>query len=351
VCWLPPILARTVNGMARAAKRDGDGLRILRPMSTTNPASGEAPVIRVEDVAFPRFQAPDLDRMEAFLEAFGMQRAARTGAALYMRGTDAASPVHVTHEGEAAFLGLAFRAASRADLERLAAATGAKVEASAEPGGGEVVHLRDPDGRVVDVVHGLAEVESLALRVHPPLNTGAERVRVGTLQRVGNGPAQVKRFGHAALKTARFHETSDWYRVLLGLLVSDDIFLEGPEQPMGRFLRCDRGARPTDHHTLLLLDAPEAKLGHCAWEVADMDDLMVGREHLLANDNGGRPYWGVGRHVLGGQIFDYWKDPFGFTVEHWTDSDLLQAETPAGAHHILAALNQWGPLPPPDLDF
>ena len=70
----------------------------------------------------------------------------------------------------------------------------------------------------------------------------------------------------------------------------------------------------------------------------DFDDLMVGRDHLLMNDNGWRPYWGIGRHVLGGQIFDYWKDPFGFTVEHWTDSDLLKADTPAGAHHILSEL-------------
>ena len=88
-----------------------------------------------------------------------------------------------------------------------------------------------------------------------------------------------------------------------------------------------------------------------AFEVADFDDLMAGRDHLLMNGHGGQPYWGVGRHVLGGQIFDYWKDPLGFTVEHWTDSDLLDAGTAPGSHHILAAGNQWGPPPPADLDF
>jgi hypothetical protein len=45
------------------------------------------PIIRVTDIAFPRFQAPDLDRMEAFLLDFGMVRSARTESALYMRGT------------------------------------------------------------------------------------------------------------------------------------------------------------------------------------------------------------------------------------------------------------------------
>ena len=310
-----------------------------------------APLVKVSDVVFPRFRAPDLDRMEAFLGAFGMQRSARTETALYMRGTDRQHHVHVTHRGDPAFLGLAFQAASRDDLVRLARANGARVEVLDEPGGGDVVHLADPDGRVVDVVHGIAAPDPLPVHLHPPLNTGADRPRIATLQRVPAGPAQVKRCGHAALKTTDLAALSRWYRATLGLLVSDDIYLEGPDKPMGRFLRCDRGAEPADHHTLLLLEAPEAKLGHVAWEVADFDDLMVGHDHLSANGHGGRPYWGIGRHVLGGQIFDYWKDPLGFTVEHWTDSDLLRADTQPGAHHILNAMNQWGPLPPPDLDF
>lgn len=307
------------------------------------------PIIRVSDIAFPRFQAPDLDVMEAFLTEFGMRRAARTPAALYMRGTDAAHHVHVTHQGDAAFLGFAFRAASRADLETLARAVGAAVEPLDEPGGGEGVRLRDPDGRRIDVVHGIAELEPLPLTIHPPLNRGAARVRLNTLQRVAPGPSQVKRCGHAAIKTTDLDTLWRWYRRHLGLLVSDDLYIEEPGRPLGRFARCDRGAEATDHHTLLFLEVGEVKLGHVAWEVADFDDLMVGHDHLLSL--GTRHYWGIGRHILGGQIFDYWKDPLGFTIEHWTDSDLLDASVPPGAHPIFAAGNQWGPPPPPDLDF
>ena len=308
------------------------------------------PIIKVADIAFPRFQAPDLDRMEAFLRIFGMHRSARTETALYMRGTDTDHHVHVTHLGEPNFLGLAFAATSRDDLDKLAAATGACVEASDEPGGGRVVHLRDPDGRIVDLIHGVEPVGALDLRAHPDLNTGRSRSRFGTLQRIQLGPAQVKRFGHAALKTTNLAALSDWYRSHLGFLVSDDIYIEGPDKPLGRFMRCDRGTQPTDHHTLLLLETGELKLGHAAWEVADFDDLMVGHDHLK-NAGEYRHYWGIGRHTLGGQIFDYWKDPLGFTVEHWTDSDLLTADVRPGAHHVLDPLNQWGPQPPPDLDF
>ena len=192
-------------------------------------------------------------------------------------------------------------------------------------------------------------VAPIAVRGHPSLNVGAERIRIGELQRVPTGPSQVKRFGHAALKTPSLASLAGWYAETLGLLVSDDIYLATPEEPVGRFMRCDRGDQPADHHTLLIIETGEVRLGHCAWEVADFDDLMAGHDHLLAAER--QHYWGVGRHVLGGQVFDYWKDPLGFTVEHWTDSDLLTADTPAGAYGLFDPINQWGPAPPPDLDF
>jgi hypothetical protein len=159
----------------------------------------------------------------------------------------------------------------------------------------------------------------------------------------------VKRFGHAALKTPSLATLAGWYSETLGLLASDDIYLSAPDEPIGRFMRCDRGDQPADHHTLLIVETGEVRLGHCAWEVADFDDLMAGHDHLLAAQR--QHYWGIGRHVLGGQVFDYWKDPLGFTVEHWTDSDLLTADTPGGVYGLFDPINQWGPAPPPDLDF
>jgi catechol 2,3-dioxygenase-like lactoylglutathione lyase family enzyme len=308
------------------------------------------PLIKVHDLAFPRFRAPDLDQMERFLLDFGLQRSTRTEEALYMRGSDPDHHVHVTHRGAPAFLGLAFQAGSRADLSTLAEAVGTRVQPLDEPGAGSVVRLKDPDGRQIDVVHGIAALDALPLRAHAPLNTGLQRVRFGDLQRVAPGPSQPKRCGHAALKTTSLDALSRWYSEHLGLLISDDFYLEGPEKPIGRFMRCDRGDIPVDHHTLLVIEGPEVKLGHVSWEVADFDDLMAGHDYLKAN-GAYRHYWGIGRHVLGGQIFDYWKDPIGFTVEHWTDSDLLAATVPAQSHHLLNALSQWGPPPPPDLDF
>ena len=306
------------------------------------------PIIKVSDIAFPRFQGPDLDVMEAYLTNFGMVRSARTDEALYMRGTDADHHVHVTHLGEVAFIGLTFNA-TRADLETLSQATGTPIEKCTEPGGGLIVRLTDPDGNRVEVIADAERLAPLEVRPHAAYNNGQSRPRAVELQRIEAGPSQVKRFGHGVIKTTSLARLVDWYSSTLGLLGSDDMYVEDPEQPIGRFMRCDRGDTPTDHHSLLILETGETRLGHCAWEVADFDDLMAGREPLLAT--GARHYWGVGRHILGGQIFDYWKDPLGFTLEHWTDTDLLVASTPLNKHSIFAGINQWGPNPPADLDF
>jgi hypothetical protein len=44
--------------------------------------------IKIQEIAYVRFNAPDLDQMETFLTEFGMVRADRTSDALYMRGLD-----------------------------------------------------------------------------------------------------------------------------------------------------------------------------------------------------------------------------------------------------------------------
>ena len=46
---------------------------------------------------------------------------------------------------------------------------------------------------------------------------------------------------------------------------------------------------------------------------------------------------------MGSQIFDYWKDPFGNELEHWTDGDLFTAADPPARQTMQALLAvQWG---------
>ena len=53
--------------------------------------------------------------------------------------------------------------------------------------------------------------------------------------------------------------------------------------------------------------------------------------------------WGIGRHILGSQIFDYWQDPWGDKHEHYCDGDLFTADEPTGVHAVSReAMAQWG---------
>lgn len=297
-------------------------------------------VIRIEDIAHVRFAAPDLGVMRAFLEDFGLQVLEADGR-LYGRGLDGRPFLHVTETGPARFLAVGFRAESLADLETLAAHEGVPIEDLHEPGGGKILRLTDPDGYRVEVVAGQAREAAASLPVELPRNTAAARPRANTTIRLQAAPAHVVRLGHAVLKVRDFHRSERWYKDRFGFLTSDEV--EAAENvPVGAFMRCDRGDTPTDHHTLFLAQLPgPVGLLHAAFEVASFDDLMVGHQYLKSRKR--QSAWGVGRHIMGSQVFDYWKDPFGNELEHWTDGDLFTAGDPPQKQPMSALLSvQWG---------
>lgn len=298
------------------------------------------PVIRVEDIAHVRFAAPDLAQMRAFLVDFGLVPFDSHGR-LYAHGTDGRPFLHVTEPGPARFLAVGLRAASRADLDLLAAHEGCAVEPLDEPGGGWIVRLTDPDGFGVEVVAGQETQAPAPVTISAARNAAAQQPRQRSAIRLTAGPAHVHRIGHAVLKVSDFRRSEAWYKDRFGFLTSDEVEA-APGIALGAFMRCDRGPVPSDHHTLFLAQLPgKTELLHAAFEVADLDDLMLGHQHLKAAKR--QAAWGVGRHIMGSQVFDYWKDPFGNELEHWTDGDLFTADDPP-VHQTMQALLavQWG---------
>jgi catechol 2,3-dioxygenase-like lactoylglutathione lyase family enzyme len=302
-------------------------------------------IIKIEDIAFVRFAAPDLNEMRLFLTQFGLACFDVTDGRLYAKGLDGAPFVHITERGDPAFLGLGLRAGCLADLELLATVEGVSVEDFAAPGGGKVVRLTDPDGVSVEVVAGQTMELPQQLDADMPRNDAASRPRQRRSVRLAAGPAHVIRLGHCVLNVGDFRSSESWYKQRFGFITSDEIEAR-PGTAMGAFMRCDRGDVPTDHHTLFLAQLPSGKgFNHAAFEVAGFDDLMLGHDYLKSAKR--TAAWGVGRHILGSQIFDYWKDPWGHELEHWTDGDLFNADdgsNKATVQDLLAV--QWGPLHP-----
>jgi hypothetical protein len=218
-------------------------------------------------------------------------------------------------------------AASPEDLERLSRVEGASaVESIDEPGGGKRVRLTDPDGYQVEVVHGMATVPPIPV-ARPAVNSGGDKLRrKGELFRIGRGPSHIKRFGHFVIMSQNFDRTLAWYREMLGFRCSDEVYEGERSNVVGSFNRLDRGQDYVDHHAFFCIRGDKTGLNHFSYEAADIDDILVGHEHLQGK--GYRHMWGLGRHKLGSQFFDYWCDPWGRVHEHWADTDVLNANTP-----------------------
>ncbi|WP_435582227.1 VOC family protein [Amycolatopsis thermoflava] len=316
-----------------------------------HPGRAPNPVIKVHDLAWLEFEKPDLAKAEVFAHAFGFTTSLRTEDELQLRGTEPGAPCVLVRRGpRSRFTGPAFRAADPADVLRLADATGHQVTRLPESLGGATVDLRDPSGARVRVVSGTHELPALPGQEPLTFNFGHDIARVNATQRPRREPVKVRRLGHVVLQTTKYRHTLDWYLSHLGMIVSDFLYYPGQRGrgPVMSFIRCDRGGTPTDHHTLALVLGPANRYVHSAYQVPDLDSLAAGGEYLL--ERGYRRSWGIGRHIQGSQLFDYWRDPDGFLVEHFSDGDMFDCSLePGWAPMTASGLAQWGP--PATKDF
>ncbi len=320
-------MRQTDDGTALA-----EAARIVRP----------DPIIRADAMAYVRFERTDADRMEAFLFDFGLTRVEAPGAIRYYRGQGNAPFLVEVQPGDLdRMVGFGVTVRDRADLAALAAATGTAVEDIAQPGGGQRVRLTDPDGLRVDVVCGATVSQEIAAPVASVVaNTPWVKGRVNATVRPPLAPSPIFKLGHIVLQRPDFERASQWYMRHLGLVPSDVQVLANGQPALG-FFRLDRGSEPADHHSVALLNGPATDLMHVAFETLDID--AVGQGHQYLRSRGWTPFWGIGRHALGSQFFDYWKDPVGNEWEHYADGDVMDADYPIGYHALgRGTLWTWG---------
>ena len=316
-----------------------------------HPGRAKNPVIKVRDLAWLEFEKPDLEGAEQFAHAFGFATSYKDYKELHLRGTLGGTPAVIVRKGRRSrFTGPAFVAAEESDLLRLARHLDVTMQPLPELLGGMTVDTVDPSGARVRVVAGCHQLRPVPGQTSLVHNVGGETRRVNDTLRPVREPAKIERLGHVVLQSIRYQEALDWYLTNLGLIVSDFMYYEGQRErgPTMSFIRCDRGSEPADHHTLAMTLGPRNRYVHSAYQVADLDSLAAGGEFL--REAGFRRSWGIGRHIQGSQIFDYWRDDDGFLVEHYADGDLFDNTLePGWAPMTASGLAQWGP--PATADF
>ena len=306
---------------------------------------------RAVSLAFLRWEKRALPETERFWRDFGFAIASATAECIVARGTAASPCIAVATRGAVdRFVGPAFLMADDTDLAAYEGAFGGRWLDDAQlPGGGRGIEVIDPAGRPVWLLQHQAEALPLPNRapVSPLTNTAVHAPRINAPVRTPIEAARVVRLGHLVLQTADFAGMAQWYMRVLGLIPTDVQFL-ADGSPALAFMRLDLRDTPADHHTLVLVGALDEKYEHSAYEVVDLDALGQGQQVLRAQ--GWRHLWGIGRHVLGSQLFDYWRDPDGFEYEHYTDGDLFTADAETGYTPLeFGSLWAWGADAPASL--
>ncbi|KAK3623733.1 hypothetical protein LTR56_014699 [Elasticomyces elasticus] len=307
------------------------------------------------------FEHPDLDEFSRFAEDFGFVLAARKESTLYFRGYGKDPYVYVASQstdGKPHFRGPAFVAASQQEFDKAKALPEGKLSSLAKaPGGGEILTFSRADDTQFHIVLGQQERQieigadpTAILQEIGPFNTPFEKPRKGKFQRFTEGPALVHKLGHFGYVHREFDADLKWYTDNFNFVPSDILYhWDFSNIDVMTFMHLDRGERYTDHHIFFMQRAPpecqKTYLHHTSYEVEDFDTQLIGHQWLAKK--GWKSVWGVGRHVLGSQIFDYWQDNSGFKIEHYADGDLVNRNTPT-KRDVVGPLSVWGPELPKD---
>ena len=262
-------------------------------------------------------QVPDLAAAERFYtQVWGLSVAARGAGAVWLRGTGDDHHLLALHPGPAAIRTVTFRAVDLHGVLATAQQAGAALLAPpmpvTEPGGGLAATLRDPQGSIIRLV------------------TGDER-RTADAAR----PDLPERLAHVNLNCRDVDATARFFVTGLGFRLAD-------RSKLMAFVRCN-----TDHHAVVLAEAPVDGLNHVAFLLPSWEGVMRGAGRMI--DAGHPIAWGVGRHGPGDNVFAYFIDPQGIVIEYTAEVEQVAEDHVARgpAHWVWppGRTDQWGIAP------
>jgi catechol 2,3-dioxygenase-like lactoylglutathione lyase family enzyme len=221
------------------------------------------------------------------------------------------------------------------DLDRVAAGLAA-LDVTVERADGSVTAV-DPGTQVTVRVEIAGRV---AQQPTPSPAHNAPGVTVRTDERapgiLREQQVRPRKLGHVVLGSADRDASQRFFTHGVGFKVSDEV------PGIAAFMRCS-----TDHHNVLVQQAPVAFLHHTSWQVDDVDEVGRGASAMLEADPS-RHTWGLGRHFIGSNFFWYLRDPAGNFSEYYSDLDCIvdDALWKPGVWEGVRSLWAWGPQPP-----
>lgn len=201
----------------------------------------------------------------------------------------------------------------------------------------EGLWLRNPDGTPLQLVVAPKVSPSAKSPAVAPLTVAPGQGAAPARSRVT--PVHPRCLSHVLFFTANVSRMVDFCSEVLGLRLSDR------SADIVAFMH---GAHGSDHHLVAFAKSHAAGLHHSSWDVGCLDDVGNGAEQMRSagHDRG----WGLGRHVLGSNYFNYIRDPWGSFAEYSFDIDFVphDLEWPAANHPVEDSFYVWGPKAPDD---
>lgn len=286
--------------------------------------------------------APDVDAMADFTGSLGL-RVQRLGDSLAIRASESEHVWTKILPGPGKRLHYLSFGCFAEDLEQIRKqVTDAGVAFIAPPVGGDSdgFWFADPDGIPIQV--------KVAPKVQPDTKRRVDQLDVPAGEQGAAMRSQVRRTGatrlsHLALFVSDFKRSLSFYMTTLGLYLADR---------SGDIIAFTYGRHGCDHHLIAMVGGPGGGLHHCSWEVTSPEHLGLIAEQ--ARQAGHRNQWGIGRHVLGSNWFNYIQDPSGGWWESSFNIDYIPQGMPwpSADHDAADSFYLWGPdLAPGFLDY
>ena len=283
------------------------------------------------------FTVPDLAEAERFYTCFGLD-VRRDGERLLLRTFGHPHVwAHVLEGGERKRLQYVAYGIHAEDVETFAERIAAQGRAgephplAQEPG----LWLRDPDGLALQLVVAPKVSPSAPSVPRPPVAVAPGQGQASPRSRLGT--VRPRYLSHILQFTPDVLGMLAFCSSMLGLRLSDrsgDVIA---------FLHTPHGS---DHHLVAFAKSDGPGLHHSSWDVPGLDEVGQGMDQMRSAGYGDG--WGVGRHVLGSNYFNYVQDPWGSFCEYSAGIDHVPAglDWPAADHPAEDALFVWGPAVP-----
>jgi catechol 2,3-dioxygenase-like lactoylglutathione lyase family enzyme len=280
---------------------------------------------------------PDVEAASRYYEEFGLTPSGTTADGRCRFATlEGGDQLVIAQSSRRRLLEIGVAAEDTDDLDRIAVNLG-KIGAEFNRGPDSLI-VHDPHSALqvsVTVTPRIVQTPAKQEPTNGPGRPGRANGRAPAIERTNK--VRPRRLGHVVIGSLNQGASQHFFTEGLGFKITDRV------PSIASFMRCS-----TDHHNLLLQQAPLNFLHHTAWEVDDVDEVGRGASAML-EEHPERHVWGLGRHHIGSNFFWYLKDPAGNFSEYYADLDCILDDQLWDPTVIEGArgLYNWGPPPPP----